>query len=471
MTNVVMKFVALDVSSDETHTAVVQAIESALANSDLAVYGKVSDEFETAEGFFAQSPYRALVWICRNMNKGKLVKAIQNIYDNPVDSLQTVEQEPDVPMECDQETAEGAASDVGNESAGQKRKRGLKEKSTREVNKALVEKMNLALAHTVASTQDWAAAKNVITLTDEQERYRRFAVKGFGRAGVQTVAQLIANAEAVGSRDAFLDWQAIISGWRRQQGAARTQFRRIAENRISMANEEADCGFSTSQIALSQRQDPDHLDNMGLTFRQRETFRYRLVDAQKSVIQGFAEQMRQRWKLDALYEESYKLEQEMRRQQRGTGARGVGYASIARHHLFGVAFEADDGSIPNKDLHPDLYNQFTKLLDNGRKWNIIKCQFGTVGIFGCLPQSIGANAWIERTDPPRVAQWAQMVAECNQDVMAIAKHVEPLYLSFIQGKPPPPEFLFLEHFDSYGDQRPLLVFERYVAYECYCDSC
>lgn len=212
---------------------------------------------------------------------------------------------------------------------------------------------------------------------------------------------MISNAEAVGSREAFLDWQAIIVGWKRQYYEAKKQFKRVTIARTTLAahafwTDDSGPDLTNSQLICSQQEGRDVVDEMGLTMLQRETFWYRLVDAQKSRIESFAEEMRQRWKLDILYEEYLSLEKTIRSMARGTGARGVGYGSVAKDYLFEVACASDDGYVPNKRDNLELYKLFGGLLDWGKKWNTVKKRFGTVRIFGLLPKSIGANVWFER---------------------------------------------------------------------------
>lgn len=464
--NALTKVTSTDVSDDEAHSAAIQAVHDALLNTDLAIYGKVPDEFSPTEAFYSRSPHRALTWICRNMNPGKLLKTIQAIYDNPVEETHV---EDVVDLECELGTAEISGSDSNQQdpdnTVGRKRKRSPREKTTREVNKALVDKMNIALAHTAANGRDWELAKAPVALSDEQQNYRDFA-RSFPGAGVEAVAQMIANAEAVGSREAFEDWQAIMGSWRRQRSEAKKQFRRVIEARTSLAAqaydpEDHDNRMTASQLVLSQRHNPNQVDDMGLTVLQREMFRYRLVDAQKSRIDGFAEEMRQRWKLDALYVESEKLETGIRRMAKGTAARGVRYSTVAKDHLFRIAFESDDGYVPSKKDNPDLYKHFSDLLDWGKKWNIVKKRFGSAGIFGLLPKSIGANVRLERLTQARVRQWIEMVAHCNVDVAEIAPYIEPLFMAFVEDRAPPEEFWFLEQFEGFHSTRPLALFQRY----------
>jgi hypothetical protein len=106
--------------------------------------------------------------------------------------------------------------------------------------------------------------------------------------------------------------------------------------------------------------------------------------------------MRQRWKLDTLYEEYTTLEREMRELDNGTGARGRRYESVAKEYLFRIGYETDDGHMPTKEANPELWIDFGQLLDWGRRWNILKVLTSSVGIFRLLPKNAILNSWIER---------------------------------------------------------------------------
>jgi hypothetical protein len=349
-----------------------------------------------------------------------------------------------------------------------KRNREGKPKTTREAEKALVEKMNLALVQTVANREDWELAKLPETLSVEEQRYYTYA-KSLPGAGVNTVSQMISKASAVGSMEAFRDWQDILKIWKRQHSSGRKLFQRVAVARTNLAARAYNQSFSAvpsqtnAQIVLSQHQQQDVRDNVGLTVLQRESFRYKVADAQKSRVDSIADDMRQRWKLDALYEEYSTLEKEIRELDNGTGARGRRYESIAKEHLFKIAYETDEGYMPTKEQNPDLWVDFGQLLDWGKRWNIIKVLTGSVGIFGLLPKNAIVNAWIERQmTQTRVRQWIGMVLECNKDVPIIAARIEPLFLACMEESEPPSEFLFLEQLDSYHIARPLALFNGYV---------
>jgi hypothetical protein len=259
--------------------------------------------------------------------------------------------------------------------------------------------------------------------------------------------------------EVFRDWQSILGVWKRQHSSGKKLFQRVAIARTARGAPGLVEDQLGTQIVLSQRQDRWEVDDMGLTVLQREAFKYKCADAQKTRVDSIADEMRQRWKMDSLYEEYEKLEKEMRNRDLGTGARGRRYNTIAKEHLFSIAFESDDGRKPTKESDPDLWVVFGQLLDWGKRWNMMKSCFGSVGIFGLLPKSMTANTWVERQlTQTRVAQWIEMIAECNKDVAAMASRIEPLFLACIEESKLLAKFLFLEQLDYYRAVYPITLF-------------
>ncbi|KAF2702432.1 hypothetical protein K504DRAFT_284073 [Pleomassaria siparia CBS 279.74] len=159
--------------------------------------------------------------------------------------------------------------------------------------------------------------------------------------------------------------------------------------------------------------------------------------------------MRHRWKMDGLYEEFDCLEKEIKRRSEGTRGRGVRYADTAKEHLFALTYRKYLGCVATKGTDWELWLAFGDYLDWGRRWNALKKRFGSVGIFGILPWSLILNAFVEKTlSQARLSQWADMVVECNLDVMKMAKHIELLFLACMEESEPPPEFAFLENLDG-----------------------
>jgi hypothetical protein len=467
-----LKIQPQEVSEDIARMGAIQAADDALERSEPALYACIADEYEPVEAFIAKSPLDALIWICKNTNRSKLITIVKDIYDNPQTYMSAQGNNVEVSATADREhsTEQDIPDDIQQTTMvpGVKRTRGGKRKTTRETEKALVDKMNLALVQTVANGEDWETAKLPESLTVEAQQYYTYA-KSLPGAGVNTVSQMISKASAVGSMEAFRDWQDILKIWKRQHSSGRKLFHRVAVARTTLAARaynrglSADMPLGSTQLVLSQREDQSAIDQLGLTALQRERFRYKVADAQKSRVDSIADDMRQRWKLDALYEEYTELEREIRELDNGTGARGRRYETIAKEHLFRIAYETDEGYMPTREQDPELWVDFGQLLDWGKRWNIIKVLTGSVGIFGLLPKNAIVNAWIERQlTQTRVRQWIGMVLECNKDVPIIAARIEPLFLACMEESEPPSEFLFLEQLDDFQNARPLALFDRYV---------
>ncbi|KAF2702528.1 hypothetical protein K504DRAFT_245649 [Pleomassaria siparia CBS 279.74] len=173
-----------------------------------------------------------------------------------------------------------------------------------------------------------------------------------------------------------------------------------------------------------------------------------------------ADEIRHRWKMDELYEEFDRLEKEIKKRNRGTRGRGVRYSDVAKEHLFSSTYKRYLGRAATKGTDRELWLAFGDYLDWGKRWNVLKKRFGGVGIFGLLPRSLVPNTFVERTlSQARLSQWADMVAECNPDVVQMAARIEPLFLACMDESAPPPEFAFLEHLDGYPQTtRPVTLF-------------
>ncbi|KAF2702372.1 hypothetical protein K504DRAFT_459806 [Pleomassaria siparia CBS 279.74] len=380
--------------------------------------------------FFARNPDDALRWICRRASHETILRVIEELHEE-------LEREADQERASDQAAisvqVEAAADGGEPEPRGVKRKRALKEKTTRALNKALVDKINLNLAQAVANSQDWENAKAPAGLSNEEQRYRRFAT-GLSGIGVSAVTQMIAKASAVGTMDVLRDWQAIFAVWKRQNHHGKKLFQTVAV-------EDA----PRNMVVLASPSDQEQ-DEVGLTAFETENFAYKYFDAQKTHVNGIADDMRHRWKMDGLYEEFERLAKEVKRRNQGTGGRGVAYADQAKDHLFTSTYKKYLGRAATKRTDPELWRAFGDYLDWGKRWNVLKKRFGSIGVFGLLPRSLIPNTFVERTlSQARLSQWADMVAECNPDVMMMAKRIEPLFLACMEESAPPPEFAFLEN--------------------------
>jgi hypothetical protein len=442
------------VGEDEELTEIVHTLHDTLPISEVAIYSLVQDDSESLEIFLAQNPDRALRWICQQTPRAKLLRLIRHIYKDVARN------------DNDENSVQDTALDNIDEPSvqGTKRKRPPKENTTRVANQVLVNKMNLDLVQTVASTQDWEYAKAPQGLSNEEQKYRNFAKKLPG-VGVNAVTQMINKAVAVGTMEVFRDWQAILAVWKRQNHYGKKLFQTVV---VPLGDPATQGGFILQDssgvrggnvVVFSSPHDQQE-DEAGLTALETETFRYKYFDAQKTRVDGMADDMRHRWKMDELYEEYDRLEKEIKKRNRGTGARGIRYADRAKEHLFGSTYKRDLGRLPTKATDPDLWTAFGDQLDWGKRWNVLKKRFGGVGIFALLPRSLVPNAFVEKTlTQTRLSQWADMVAECNKDVVEMAARIEPLFLACMEESEPPPEFAFLENLDGYPrTTRPFALF-------------
>ncbi|KAF2709153.1 hypothetical protein K504DRAFT_468349 [Pleomassaria siparia CBS 279.74] len=260
---------------------------------------------------------------------------------------------------------EAAADGSKPEPCRVKRKRALKEKTTRALNKALVDKINLNLAQAVANLQDWENAKAPARLLNKEQRYRRFAT---GLSGISVT---------VGTIDVLRDWQAIFAVWKRQNYYGKKLFQTVAV-----------------EDALRNM-----VDEVGLTAFETENFAYKYFNAQKTYVNGIADNMQYRWKIDGLYKEFERLAKE--------------------DHLFTLIYKKYLGRAATKRTDLELWRAFGDYLDWGKRWNVLKKRFRSIR--------------------------ADIVAECNLDVIIMAKRIELLFLACIEESAPPPEFAFLEN--------------------------
>ncbi|KAF2711245.1 hypothetical protein K504DRAFT_453113 [Pleomassaria siparia CBS 279.74] len=276
--------------------------------------------------FFARNPDDALRWICRRALHETVLRAAISVQ------------------------VEAAADGGEPEPRGVKRKRALKEKTTRALNKALVDKINLNLAQAVANSQDWENAKAPAGLLNEEQRYRRFAT-GLSGISVSAVTQIIAKALAVGTMDVLRDWQAIFAVWKRQNHHGKKLFQTVAvEDALR------------NMVVLASPSDQEQ-DEVGLTAFETENFAYKYFDAQKTYVNGIADNMRHRWKIDGLYEEFKRLAKEVKRRNQGTGGRGVAYADQAKDYLFTLTYKKYLGRAATKRTDPELWRAFGDYLD------------------------------------------------------------------------------------------------------------
>ena len=165
------------------------------------LFNFLSGTVEPVQAFVAHTPDDALEWICRRVNKRRLLRFINYVYDNPhVDMLDSVD--------------EGSPNELAESERPAKRARHRKEPTTRQVNQRLKEQMDIALLETIANTQDFAAAKkSEITYSATKQKYRNFAKQLHG-VGVSEVAELINRASAVATFDCLQDQRVVLETWR-----------------------------------------------------------------------------------------------------------------------------------------------------------------------------------------------------------------------------------------------------------------
>lgn len=442
-----------DVTEGRLIPLAVRAGHNALDDIPLAVYGLLPDERAPAVAFVAKTPEDALRWLCRRLSKPRIIKAVRHLYDYP-DSLQVDDNTNplELGIEEGEETGPGAAENNRLEegSRGQKRRRAGKEKTSRQVNRDLVKKVNQALVQTVASTQDWEVAKAPDALSNEDLKYRTFATKLPG-AGLNTVTSMINKAVSVGTEEALRDWQAILSIWTRQDHYQKQLSEPVAL-RTQLRLEDVHPSQETQDL-------PDE-DFDGITMGESAQFCRLFFEAKKNHVDGIAGEMRHRWKMDLLYEEYDRLWKLMKRRGGGSDGRGRRYDVLAKERLFATVYDNKLGIQPTKDSHPDEWRSFGQFLDWGKRWNMIKKRFDSPGIFALLPRTMVPNAFIEKTlNQTRVSQWIEMLAECNTPVADMAFLIEPLFLACMQEESPPQQFRFLESLPDTLPDSPLALLQ------------
>ena len=325
--------------------------------------------------------------------------------------------------------------------------------------------MDMAL--TVANSQDMREARTARGAAIEEKSYRDF-VERLPNIGVQKAARMITMAMAVGTMEIFKDWHAIVTVWKRQEMYGKKLNQRVAIAHNKSDKEELDVEEATQDPVLipdtqsslnSHNPIWEQVDEAGLTLSETESFREKFFDAQKTQVDGMADYMRHRWKMDILYEEYARLEAEIRMRKEGTGARGRRYETVAKEHLFVTTYAMDLGRKPTKELDGTAWTAFSRFLDWGKRWNELKRKFATPGVFGLLPGS--ANSFFEKVlSQGQVTCWIEMLDQCNKDIRPLAMHIEPLFLACMEQSEPPVEFSFLEQLDTLQETDVLKHLER-----------
>ncbi|KAF2702529.1 hypothetical protein K504DRAFT_466274 [Pleomassaria siparia CBS 279.74] len=222
-----------------------------------------------AEAFVARNPDDALRWICSQTTRGKILTLIK---DDATDKADDATEGPHDELDGARDVTDANRS--GRH--GVKRKRALREKTT---------------------------TTSPAGLLTKEQRYKRFATGLLG-IRVNAVAQMIAKASAVGIIDVFRDWQAILAVWKQQSYYGKKLFETVA-----MPFRECDQAQGNTT------------DKAGLTAFEMEAFAYKYFDAQKTQVDGMADEIRHRWKMDEL-------------------GRGVRYSDVAKEHLFSLTYKS-----------------------------------------------------------------------------------------------------------------------------------
>jgi len=408
--------------------------------STAPVFSSLGEGPQRTQAFIAPTPELALRWICRRVNKQRLLRFVNDVYDNPIDEVADTDAEPD----SDDATA-------GHEAPLPKRKRAEKETTTKQANKKLKEKFDSVMLQTVASTQDWRQAKrNDVTLDEEERRYKTFVQKLPG-TGVELAANMVAKAAAIGTVECLRDWRTVLKMWRRQHAEGGRLFSGIEQDLPSLSecedsgpDDNDDDPFHIrpdNRLVLSQRT-RIATNEANLNDFETQGFTALFNAAQRSQTSEIVGDMRHRWIMAAMFEQYEALETLVRKRQKKS-ARGRGFATVAKEHLFGASYKAEDGTFADAKKNPVDFREFGRELEFGKRWCMLKAKFG-VGVFALLPRGIVTNHFIERgMSMTRYAQWIEMIRVCNSQVETVAQAIQPLYVACMTNKSPP-ERLVLE---------------------------
>lgn len=428
--------------------AIGRAVQDGLPSTKLATFIHLPDDLIPCTAFVSRSPMDALRWMCQNISKPKLLKVLNYNYDHPLGSVQ------DEDAQEEPHSQDANDDHMPDTQLGSKRKR---EKTTKQVNKDMVDRLNLQLVQTIASTQDWETVRNPEAISVEEQRYRQWAQR-LPNAGLNMITHMIKMARAVGTMEVFEDWATIFVSWKRQRAKGLRLFDDLGPH------EDEGFGFASCvpSTQLTQRSartldiaPPEMWAGLGTNELKKRYFKVRRTHANT-----MASQMRQRWEMDTFYEEYERIYEEIRRRSMGTGQRGRRYGGVAKEILFALTHEEDLGRMATKEEDGKLWVEFGEYLDWSKRWNILKKRFGTIGIFALLPHSMNPNDWVERKiTQARVAQWAEMVFECNKPAVELAMRIEQLVVECVHNRDPPTEYAFLEELHRFQGTDPLALLD------------
>ena len=442
------------ISQDQERVGLIRSTCEQVAQST-PLFEFVPDTPEPLQAFIASTPEIALRWICKRVDKKRLLRFVQHEYDTPVVEVL--------------DTAEEGSSEESPEAhvvVPAKRKRVCKERSTRQANKQLRERLDTALVVTVANTQDWASArKKDVTMSEQEQRYKTFAQR-FPGAGVEIVAGLINKAAAIGTVECLKDWRSILHAWRAEHRDGKRfltgvspQLPTLAEYEDSGSDTGINCyGIRPDNEALSTQMTCSSDNEPSLSYAETTEFKDLFLAARRSQAIGIVGDMRHRWIMAAMYTKYETLETLTRKRAAPSGGRGRGFATVAKEQLFSSVYSRDSRPNATREACAAEWKEFGRWLDYGRRWCMLKDKFG-LGIFGLLPRSVISNSFIERgLTVTRFAQWVEMVATCNTNVREMAKAIAPLYDACITDQAPPARLL-LEDMDEdqWKDCDPLII--------------
>jgi hypothetical protein len=443
-------------SNDEDTTNIAIEITRKVSPNVLATYSMGEDAGTLCSGFWARHPENAVQYLIKTMGWPTFLRVAKSLRDRPdyirVDESEEEysgnEETEDVDLDDEgppDEVVHRNRADAGPLSKrGQKRKRNSGEMTGKQVKSAMAKKLNMELAQHAASSQDQRHIIGEGELSEDELRYRTYAVR-FQGAGISMVSTMISKAAAVGTIDALRDWKAVMVVWRRQHAKNSTLGENASQWRIQQAPGATQDGIANFGNPAARRGDRLGCDAVGLRRSETTSFRLMFFDAQKTEAQGIAADMKHRWKLSRLYDEYERLEKLVRQKADHSGGRGRSYATVAKEHLFLTTYEEESESPATKENSPEEWKEFGRFLDYGRRWSLLKTRFG-VGIFGLLPRGTITNTFIERTlTQTRLVQWMEMLEDCNQVVKDMAVVVEPLLTACMTGMPPPEDVPFLQN--------------------------
>lgn len=382
---------------------------------------------EPIQAFIAHDPDAALKWICQHVSKDRLLRLVNDIYEEAVSV---------VPDSFDENAA--------------KRTRTRKEPTTRQVNKRLKEKFDIAMLEAVANTQDFVEAKQEhIAYNSTEQRYRAFA-KSLRGIGVKEVAEMIHRASTVATVDCLQDWRVVLDTWRELHREGKRLFANIGVQVPGLIDASmTECATGNESMPatqLTQTRSAGQGTSLALTGIEVASFRQLLATVKQSETADILGDIRHRWVMAALYKEYERLEGLLRQRVKLTGQRGRGLATVAREQLFSEVHRDENGNTISVQDNPTSYRSWSRYLEYGKRWKMLKDRFG-VGIFALLPRGGVPNSFVERR-PLRVLQeWIEMIARCNERVKDMAEAIEPLLLSCLREEQPPGELL-LETVDS-----------------------